>query len=235
MARRQNPNLKIIEIAARAPGPLCDELVFLGGCATALLITDSAAPPVRVTRDVDTLAEVGTPAEYHNLEKRLRRRGFEVDSSEDAPICRWVGHGILLDVMPSDERILGFGNTWYNDAIRTAMQYALPSGKSIRLIDPVHFVATKLEAFAGRGENDVVMSHDLEDIVCVLDGRRELEDEIAQSAQEIRRYVCECLRELLRDSRFMDALPGHLPGDASSQARLPSLISKLERLAAFAA
>jgi hypothetical protein len=77
------------------------------------------------------------------------------------------------------------------------------------------------------------MSHDLEDIVCVLDGRRELEDEIAHSAQQIRRYVCGRLGELLGDSRFMDALPGHLPGDAGSQARLPSLISKLKRLAAL--
>jgi hypothetical protein len=171
--------------------------------------------------------------EYHNLEKRLRRSGFEVDSSEDAPICRWVVHGILLDVMPTDERILGFGNIWYESAIRSAMPYALSSGSLIRLIDPVHFVATKLEAFSGRGEDDFVMSHDLEDVVCVLDGRPELQDEIVNSAQEIRRYVCGRLRELLGDSHFMDALPGHLPGDPGSQARLPSLISKLERLAAF--
>lgn len=72
MAKMQNPNQEIIEIAAQALGPLCDELVFLGGCSTALLITDSAAPPVRVTRDVDTLAEIGSVVEYRELEKRLR-------------------------------------------------------------------------------------------------------------------------------------------------------------------
>ena len=164
MARTQNPNLKIIEIAAQALGPMCDELVFLGGCATALLITDSAAPPVRATRDVDTLAEVGTAAEYHDLEKRLRQCGFEVDSSKDAPICRWVGHGVLLDVMPTDERILGFGNIWYESAIVSSRSYALPSGTEIRLIDPVHFLATKLEAHEGRGDHDFVMSHDL--LIC---------------------------------------------------------------------
>jgi hypothetical protein len=98
---------------------MCDELVFLGGCATALLITDSAAPPVRATRDVDTLAGIATEAEYHHLEKRLRKRGFEVDTSDGAPICRWVGNGILLDVMPTDERILGFGNAWYGSTKRS--------------------------------------------------------------------------------------------------------------------
>ncbi len=166
MARTQNPNLGIIEIAAQALGPLCDELVFLGGCATALLITDSAAPTVRATRDVDTLAEIGSAAEYRELERRLRERGFEVDSTRGAPICRWTGHGILLDVMPTDEQILGFGNVWYVSAVDSSVRHRLTSGTEIRLIDPVHFVATKLEAFDGRGNSDFVMSHDLEDVLC---------------------------------------------------------------------
>lgn len=233
MVRMQNPNLEIIETAAQALGPMCDELVFLGGCATALLITDSAAPPVRATRDVDTLAEIGTAAEYRDLENRLRQRGFEVDSSKGAPICRWVGHGILLDVMPANERILGFGNIWYESAIISSRSYELPGGAQIRLIDPVHFLATKLEAHAGRGDHDFVMSHDLEDLVCVLDGRPELEDEIADSGEEIRGYVCNRVRDLMDDPLFIEALPGHLPGDAGSQARLPMLTEKLRRLAAL--
>ena len=231
MAKAQNPNLEILEICAHALGPLCDELVFLGGCVTAILITDAAAPPVRVTRDVDVLAEVATTAEYHKLEKRLRERGFEVDSSKDAPICRWAGHGILLDVMPTDDRILGFGNTWYRNAVWSSVPYRLPSGVQIRLIDPVHFIATKLEAFVGRGENDFVMGHDLEDVICVIDGRPELEQEIAAASRKMRKYIGGRLRAFLADPKFTDALPGHLPGDAGSQARLPMLKEKLERLA----
>lgn len=64
--RGQNPNLEIMEIAAHALGPLCEELGFLGGCAAALLITDPAAPPVRATRDVDALAEIGPAADYRD-------------------------------------------------------------------------------------------------------------------------------------------------------------------------
>lgn len=231
MDKTQNPNLEILEIAADALGPLRGEFVFVGGCATALLITDAASPPVRVTRDVDVLAEVATNAAYRRLEKRLRRRGFKVDSSRDAPICRWAGHGILLDVMPTDEQILGFGNSWYKSAIRSATAYELPSGTSIRLIDAVHYVATKFEAFSGRGKNDFVMSHDLEDAICVIDGRPELEQEIAESAQELRSYIRETLQTFLANSNFVDALPGHLPGDPGSQARLPLLAEKLKRLA----
>ena len=127
MARMRNPNLEILEIAAQALGPLRDELVFLGGCATALLITDSAAPPVRATRDVDTLAEVSSASEYRDLEKRLRKCGFDVDSTKGAPICRWTGHGVLLDVMPTDEQILGFGNIWYASTVASAGSLSCPA------------------------------------------------------------------------------------------------------------
>lgn len=100
------------------------------------------------------------------------------------------------------------------------------------MIDAVHFLATKLAAFEGRGDKDYVMSHDLEDAICVLDGRPELENEIDGAAGDVRTYVCSRLRDLLKDARFREALAGHLPGDPSSQARLPNLVARLERLAA---
>jgi hypothetical protein len=231
MVRAQNPNIEILELAAVALGPICDELVFLGGCAVGLLITDSAAPPVRVTRDVDTVTEIASIAEYYEMGQRLRGRGFEVDPSKDSPICRWIGHGILLDVMPTDESILGFTNCWYASAIKTAERFVLPNDMSIRLIDASHFLATKLVAFDGRGEEDYVMSHDLEDIICVIDGRPGMEDEVRGSATDLRLYIGNRLKDLLKQQAFLQALPGHLPGDPGSQARLPDLVSKLERLA----
>jgi len=139
---------------------------------------------------------------------------------------------ILLDVMPTDEKILGFSNDWYAGAIDTARKLLLPSGASIRLIDAAHFLATKLAAFDQRGEEDHVMSSDLEDVICVLDGRPELEDEIERAEADVRSYVCGRLRDLLKDTQFLEALSGHLPGDPGSQARLPDLVARLERLAA---
>ena len=52
-----NPNLDLLTDAAKLLGPLLGELVFVGGCATALLITDKAAADVRPTLDVDAIAE----------------------------------------------------------------------------------------------------------------------------------------------------------------------------------
>jgi len=38
MPRRRNPNVELLEAAVGQLGPLADELVFLGGCATGLLL-----------------------------------------------------------------------------------------------------------------------------------------------------------------------------------------------------
>ncbi len=54
----QDPNLAKVELIAAALGPLLERLVFVGGCAVGLLITDTAAAPVRVTFDVDLVARV---------------------------------------------------------------------------------------------------------------------------------------------------------------------------------
>ena len=55
MDRAQNPNLQILMLAVDQLNELAKDMVFLGGCATGLLITDRAAPPIRVTRDVDAV------------------------------------------------------------------------------------------------------------------------------------------------------------------------------------
>jgi hypothetical protein len=110
MVRRQNPNLEILELAVARLGPLSDRMVFLGGCATGLLLTDPAAPVIRPTEDVDVITEVGSLGDYYRLSERLRDQGFRDDQSEDAPMCRWIADGVVLDVMPTEEQILGFGN-----------------------------------------------------------------------------------------------------------------------------
>ena len=108
--RAQNPNIEILEMTVKQLGGLADEMVFLGGCATGLLITDKAAPPIRVTRDVDTIVQAGSLAEYQKLSEKLRKQGFKEDTSDEAPLCRWVGDNVILDVMPTDEKVLGFSN-----------------------------------------------------------------------------------------------------------------------------
>lgn len=184
-ATLEDPNLAILEIAAAALGELTNSLVFVGGCVTGLLVTSVRAHAIRATKDVDVIAEVATVREYHGIEARLVSRGFRHDTSPDAPICRWLKDGLILDLMPSQPGVLSFHNRWYPFAIKTALPVRLPSGRRLNLIAAPIFVATKLEAFKGRGNNDFLMSHDLEDIVTVIDGRPTLTDEVRQAPQQL--------------------------------------------------
>jgi predicted nucleotidyltransferase len=225
-----DPNLPLLESVVKSLGPLCEQFVFVGGCVTGLLITESAAPPVRVTKDVDAIVEILSLIEYHALERQLESGGFRHDRSPDAPICRWTVGSALLDVMPTDEGVLGFGNRWYDEALHTAVQVTLPSGRKIRLISPPAFLGTKLEAFHGRGAGDFLASHDLEDIITVVDGRPELSKEVREASLRLREYLVAQIRALLQNDNFLEALPAHLPGDTASQARLPELLSRLHAL-----
>ncbi len=231
MFRAANPNLAILETAVERLDSLVDELVFLGGCATGLLLTDPAAPPIRVTQDVDVITEVASIADYYRLADRLRKQGFQESQAEDAPLCRWVAASVVLDVMPTDPAIIGFGNVWYQPALNAATECRLPSGKFIRMVTGPYFLTTKLAAFSGRGDGDYVMSHDMEDIIAVLDGRPELASEVAATDEHLRDHLRAQFRGLLANDRFVESLSGHLPGDAGSQARLPLLIERLRTLA----
>ena len=231
MVRAQNPNIQVLETAVERLGDLANDMVFLGGCATGLLLTDPAAPPIRVTRDVDVITEVASLAEYHRLSARLRQKGFAEDQSPDAPICRWVAPGVMLDVMPTNEQILGFGNEWYRPALAAAQQQRLPSGRIIRMVPAPYFLATKLIAFDNRGRGDFMMSHDMEDLVAVLDGRPELVDEVLQAEPGLRRFLADRFAQLLRDEAFLAALPGHLMGGAASPDRTPVVLGIIRKVA----
>ena len=107
----------------------------------------------------------------------------------------------------------------------------MPSGVLIRVIQAPVFIGTKLEAFKGRGGGDYLFSHDLGDILSVIDGRDALVDECQQMPRDLRLYLANAFSALVADRRFLDALPGHLPGDAASQSRLPDMVVKIQRLA----
>ena len=139
-----NPNIQILEAAAERLRTLTEEMVFVGGCATGLLLTDPAASPVRATIDVDVLVKVATLVEYHWLSEQLRQLGFVEDTSEDAPICRWKTYDVILDVMPTDPEILGFGNRWFTLAYEASEWTTLPSEKEFVCYRPPIFLQQNL-------------------------------------------------------------------------------------------
>jgi predicted nucleotidyltransferase len=226
-----NRNLELLTAVARLLRPMLSDLVFVGGCATALLITDTAAAEVRPTYDVDAIAEITSYAEYEEFSERLRKLGFVADQSEGAPICRWAHGDIRLDVMPVDERILGFSNRWYRPAMERSQTVLVANDLTIRVVTAPLFLGTKLEAFKGRGKNDYFASHDLEDVIAVIDGRPSLWSEVQKAPKDLKVYLAREVRELIEKQEFIDALPGYLMPDPASQARLGNLLKTLRSFA----
>ncbi len=226
-----DPNTDLLARMAEALGELRARMVFVGGCATALLITDPAAAPVRATQDVDAVVAIASKVEYLRLGEALRAKGFSQTLAEGEPPYRWSLGGMKLDVLPSEEEVLGFSNRWYEAVLRTAVSVQLPAGPAIRLVTPACFLASKLAAFTDRGRGDYFESHDLEDVLAVVDGRPEIVAEIAQADPEMRRYVCGAFARLLDDEGFVNALPG-LVTDGSPPTRAPLVLKRLRSIVA---
>jgi hypothetical protein len=221
----------MFESAVRLLAPVLDEFVFVGGCTTGVFITDPAAGGIRPTKDVEAIVDVTSYAEYTVLSERLRALGLAEDSTPGAPLCRWRRNDLIVDVMPVDAHVLGFSNRWYRAAIDTAHTLSI-AGHDVRIVTPALFVATKLEAFHGRGGNDVFASHDLEDIIAVVDGRAEIVDDAAAASTDVRDYIASELRALLGNRDFIEALGGLLLPDPASQGRRGLLEARLRSMVA---
>jgi predicted nucleotidyltransferase len=216
---RAQHNLNSLILIANRLDELCDEVTFVGGSITGLLITDHAAPDVRFTVDVDCIIDVVTKQEYHSISKKLRNKGFKEMIIGNHPICRWNCDGILVDIVPIDKNILGFSNRWYKDAQNNAFSQALDDTRTIKVISAPYFLASKLEAFKDRGKQDFLLSHDLEDIIAVIDGRPELIDDLENTDHHLKEYLSVEFDALVNNPYFMEALPGYLNYSSESEKR----------------
>jgi predicted nucleotidyltransferase len=99
--------------------------------------------------------------------------------------------------MPLDAKILGFSNRWYRAAMESSVTERLPDDLNIRIVTGPFFLATKLEAFKGRGKGDFFASHDLEDLISVVDGRAALVAEVQAGVADLRSYLRAEIKGLL--------------------------------------
>jgi hypothetical protein len=227
------PNLGALRAVASRLNQLGQNYAFVGGSIVNLLVDDPALSTARVTDDVDVILEVLTSERYSETEARLRRLGFAHDTRENAPMCRWTLEGLTVDIMPTEGASLGLNTAWFAEALLAATDKEIAHTR-LRLISPAAFLATKLVAFADRGRGDFYSSHDLEDLITVIDGRSTIVDDVASARSSLRAYIVMTIGSLIENPGFQEALTGHLPGDSGSQKRLPMLRAKLRAIAALA-
>lgn len=231
MADPVSGNLAMLMRVVDRLAPLLDRFVFLGGVVTELLITSAAAGSPRQTKDVDVVVDVLNLGEYsETLRERFLACGLIEDTSPGAPVCRWCLDDLIVDIMPTRGEILDFSCEWYQVAFDTAQPTMLPNGSTIRLVTPACFLATKLAAFGDRGRRNPMASHDLEDLVSVIDGRRAIVADLAAAPPDLRAYVADRLTDFLARGDAEVLVAAQLMPDSDSQDRLPFVVDRIRSL-----
>ncbi len=181
--KKKDIHLEILILTVQALGELTEKLIFLGGSTISFYITEPEVVQIRETLDVDCVVEVSSRLEYEDLIQKLRKKGFTEDY-ESKVICRYKKRELILDVMPADLKILGFTNKWYKSGIENAIELDLEKTK-IKVFSPAFLIASKIEAFKGRGKGSFSTSSDIEDIVTVFDGRSNIAQDLMESPIDV--------------------------------------------------
>jgi len=163
-------------------------------------------------------------AGWYRFQEELRSLGFS-ESIDDDVNCRMRIGDLKVDFMPDDEDVLGFSNRWYTQALDSAQAYRLNKEISIKVVSPVYFLATKLEAYKGRGNGDPISSHDIEDILTLIDGRSEIMAEITESPVKLRTYLSNEFGDLVSTAAFDYAV---LSAAGSSKDRQVILFDRIQ-------
>lgn len=205
--------------------------VFIGGGSVPLHLTEPrSADEMRPTKDIDVVISVATYADYNDISVQLRKLGFADDMQ--LPV-RWHLDDLMVDVLPTADIGHGMSNRWFTMAMTHTVSYTLPGGTMVELAATPVLLATKLEAFKDRGVGDVLASHDLEDIITLLDGRPELVDEVKRMPEELRRYLAEQAKALLALQDLDYVLEGNLEVLTNGEGRVAAVVQRLRALAAY--
>lgn len=221
-----NIELEILRMTVRELSPIINEFVFIGGATISLHIDEPQHIVVRETLDVDCVVEVAHREEYEQISKKLRNIGFSEDMSSPV-ICRFRKRKMILDVMPTNEKILGFSNKWYAEGYKKSVTKNV-DGIVIKVFDVPYMVATKIEAFKGRGKNQYSTSHDIEDIVTIIDGCSQVSSKIQSAGNEIKAFLKKELQLMMSNNQFLSSIDAHISDRTNLSARKQIILNRIK-------
>ena len=167
-------NITRIKGVYNALGELRDAVAFVGGATVSLYTDYPDRVDIRPTNDIDVLVEIATYGEYTKIQEKLSGLNFQPDTESNV-ICRYTYQGLVVDIMPTGEDVLGFSNK-----------------------------------FKSRGKNDGRLSQDFEDIVFVLDNRKNIWDEMKVTQTPLKEYLVKEFSTLLNNPYLGEWISTHL-------------------------
>jgi len=219
-------NLAVVAEIAEALKEYNQKMVFVGGAVVSLYTDDTAADEIRPTSDIDMTLNVVSLKEWYNIQKDLAKLGFYPDPFGPA-ICSYKYKDIPVDIMASEDGPLGTANSWYKIGFMDLWKVKVKS-QEINILKAPCYLATKFEAFGNRGI-DYRSSHDMEDIIYILDNRIDIVNEIEKSPQKVRKFIQSELNKMVEQSLLNEVLEAHIHPLVIEQ-RLPLIVKKITQI-----
>ena len=214
----EKSSLENLQEVADGLNELNDRITYVGGAVTGLYTTDDAVADAPATKDVDCVVEYFSLQEREEFEALLRAKHFHEDT-ESGVICRWIYKDIEVDIMPTDEKFYSFANRWYAPGVKSRQPYQLPNGRTIYIMSPMFFIATKLEAMSDRGGDDLRGSKDLEDVVYVLNACPDFMERFARETNDtLKKFIAEQFARLLQRPNIQEEIPCAMPSGDEDRA-----------------
>lgn len=213
-----------IKTIAEALNDLNEQVVYVGGAVISMYIDDLAAEDVRPTMDVDLSMEIVSLSQLENIRQQLTQLGFS-QSGEDKVICRFRYKDIKVDVMSTKEIGWAPANPWFATGHKKSETFNI-NGTEIRCLPWPYFLASKFSAYLSRGKNEPRASHDIEDIVYIMNYCSNFEHQILQSHGEVKDFLKTCFEQICTNTNLQEAVLANLSHE-NQQYRFDKIMTKL--------
>lgn len=221
-------NIALVAEVAKGLKELNEKMIFIGGAVISLYTDDPAADEIRPTADIDMTINLANYAEWAQMQERLSELEFYPDPQGQS-ICSYKFQNIAIDIMPAEDSSIGISNTWYKPGFKYLQTIQLEDETKINILPSPYFLATKLEAFKDRGQNDFYGSHDFEDIIYLLDNRTTIVEEIIAADNEVKEYIKTELTTIKKHTQANEILAMHIH-PLIREERFNILIEKIDRI-----
>jgi predicted nucleotidyltransferase len=200
-------NIAVVAEVAKALKNIKKEMVFVGGAVVSLYTDDPAADEIRPTQDVDMTLNIVNLSHWEQVQAQLLELGFHPDPFGHA-ICSYKYNDIPVDIMAAEDGPLGPANRWYKIGFENLWTVKAKE-QEIYILSAPCYLATKFEAFNDRG-TDYRSSHDMEDIINILDNRMNIVEEIAKDDKRIEIFIKEQLQNIINNGLMQEVLMAHI-------------------------
>lgn len=222
-------NIAVVAEIAKALSEIKETMVFVGGAVVSLYTDDPSADEIRPTQDIDMTLNIVNLYHWQEVQERLGELGFYPDPFGHA-ICSYKYKDIPVDIMATESGPMGPSNSWYKIGFEN-LWTAKALEQEIKILSAPCYLATKFEAFNNRG-TDYRTSHDIEDIIYVLDNRIHIVEEIVNEDERIKAFIKQQLKSIVDKQLLPEVLMAHIHPLMLNE-RLPLVLEKIEKIIAI--